>query len=307
MPSVLNDAEEFILMSGYFRGSTRLRYSCGRRFQAEEKMKPTAGATGEDKIEQFGVQSVEIGLRVLRALVDARRPMMLKDIAKSLNMPAAKVHRYLVSLIRAGMVDQNGFGGRYELGSFALNVGLAAFNQLDVIRIAGVVTVELRDRTDQTSMLAVWGNYGPTIVRWEECRRPITVSVRGVGSVLRLLDSATGLVFAAFLPRDSTAEMINAEMGRRDRAAVEKELTKIRTRGLARVRGQQLTSVNALSAPVFDHTNKIVGAITLLGPESQFNADWDGSLARELRSISTQTSKRLGATIEMGSERSHDD
>ena len=175
-------------------------------------MKATAGAAREGKTGQFGVQSVEIGLRVLRALVDARHPVMLKDLARSLNMPAAKVHRYLVSLIRAEMVDQNGSGGRYELGSFALNVGLAAFNQLDVVRIAGVVTAELRDRTDQTSMLAVWGIYGPTIVRWEECRRPIAVSVR-VGSVLRLLDSATGLMFAAFLPRDSTAEMINTKWG----------------------------------------------------------------------------------------------
>jgi DNA-binding IclR family transcriptional regulator len=261
-------------------------------------MKPAAGATREG---QFGVQSVEIGLRVLSALVDARHPVMLKDIAKSVNMPAAKVHRYLVSLIRAGMVDQNGSGGRYELGSFALNVGLAAFGQLDFVRIAGAAAAELRDRTDQTSMLAVWGSYGPTIVHWEECRRPIAVSVR-VGSVLRLLDSATGLVFAAFLPRDRTAEMINAGMVNHDRAAVEKELTKIRTRGLARVRGQQLASVNALSAPVFDHTNKIVAAITLLGPESQFNTDWDGSLALELRSTCIQTSKRLGATTGMGSE-----
>jgi DNA-binding IclR family transcriptional regulator len=74
-------------------------------------------------------------------------------------------------------------------------------------------------------MLAVWGSYGPTIVRWEECRLPIAVSVR-VGSVLRLLDSATGLVFAAFLPRDRTAEMINIGIMNHDRAAVEKELRK---------------------------------------------------------------------------------
>jgi len=269
-------------------------------------MKRAAGEAQKGKAGQFGVQSVEIGLRVLKALVDARHPVMLKDIAKRLNMPAAKVHRYLVSLIRAEMVDQNGSGGRYELGSFALNVGLASFDQLDFVRIAGVATAELRDRTDQTSMLAVWGSYGPTIVRWEECRRPIAVSVR-VGSVLRLLDSATGLVFAAFLPRDRTAEMIKIGMVNHDRAAVEKELAKIRVRGLARVRGQQLASVNALSAPIFDHTNKIVAAITILGPERQFNTDWDGSLAQELQSISTQTSKRLGATIEMGSERSYDD
>ena len=57
---------------------------------------------GEGK---HGVQSLEIGMGILRAMVNGQRSMMLKDIAAAAEMPASKAHRYLVSLIRAGLVE----------------------------------------------------------------------------------------------------------------------------------------------------------------------------------------------------------
>lgn len=243
---------------------------------------------------QFGVQSVEIGLRVLAVLAEAYRPLMLRDIAKALKMPPAKVHRYLVSLTRAGMVEQAGTGGRYGLGPLALGVGLAALNQLDVVRIAGAAIADLRDSTDQTALLAIWGAAGPTVVRWEECRRPVAVNVR-VGSVLGLLDSASGLVFAAFLPRDLTEERLAEEMDGHDPKEVEAQLAEVRARGMALVRGNQLASINAMSAPVFDHRCHLAAVITILGPERRFAVAWDDTVAQQLKAAARQVSLRLGA------------
>ena len=242
---------------------------------------------------QFGVQSVEIGLRVLAVLAQAYQPLMLRDIAKAMGMPAAKVHRYLVSLAREGMVEQDGAGARYGLGPLALTVGLAALHQLDVVRYSAAAVAELRDRTNQTAMLAIWGAAGPTIVRWEECRRPIAINVR-VGSVLSLLDSATGLVFAAFLPRHLTEEKLGEEMRDHNRDDVEKLLADVLSRGMSMVRGNQLASINAISAPVFDHTMNIVAALTILGPERRFEVNLDSVEVEVLRSTARQVSGRLG-------------
>jgi DNA-binding IclR family transcriptional regulator len=249
---------------------------------------------------QFGVQSVEIGLRVLAVLAKAYQPMMLRDLARTMGMPSAKVHRYLVSLAREGMVEQETAGGRYSLGPLALSVGLAALHQLDVVKICGAAAADLRDRTDLTVLLAIWGSAGPTIVRWEESRRPIAVNVR-VGSVLTLLESATGLVFAAFLPRHVTEEKLAEEMrDHPDRDEVESLLAKVRARGIALVRGNQLTSINAISAPIFDHTGNLAAALTILGPERRFNVRWDSVEARDLKEIAGQLSERLGHSQKVG-------
>jgi DNA-binding IclR family transcriptional regulator len=228
--------------------------------------------------------------------------MMLSELAKAVAMPSAKVHRYLASLSRAGIVEQDGPGGRYALGPLALTLGLSALHQLDHVRAAGAAVAALRDRTEQTGLVAVWGSAGPTIVRWEECRRPMAVNVR-VGSVLRLLDSATGLVFAAFLPRHVTESLLASEMQGRDAEQVEQHLAEVRARKMARVRGQQMASINALSAPVFDHSGSLVAVMTLLGPETQFDVTWDGPLAAALRAAASEASARLGAAVPDASAR----
>ncbi len=251
-----------------------------------------AGENGTGKA-QFGVQSVEIGLRVLAVLAQAQQPSMLRDIAKEMAMPAAKVHRYLVSLARAGMVEQEGSGGRYGLGPLALSIGLAALHQLDVMKISAAAIADLRDRTNQTAMLAIWGAGGPTIVRWEECRRPVAINVR-VGSALTLLDSATGLVFAAYLPRHMTEDKLAEEMHDHNRSDVEKTLAEVRARGMAIVRGNQLASINAASAPVFDHTSHIVAALTILGPERRFKVNLQSAEVEALRATAAEVSERLG-------------
>lgn len=61
----------------------------------------------EESGGKHGVQSLEIGMSILRAMVNGRRSMMLKEIAAAAEMPASKAHRYLVSLIRAGLVEQD--------------------------------------------------------------------------------------------------------------------------------------------------------------------------------------------------------
>lgn len=256
-------------------------------------MNPGGSAHAVAGRSQPGVKSVQVGLRLVAALAEAYRPMMLSELARVAGMPSAKAHRYLVSLCKSGIVEQEGPGGRYALGPLALAVGLSALHQLEPVRVAGEAVAALRDRTDQTGLVAVWGSAGPTIVRWEECRRPMAVNVR-VGSVLRLLDSATGLVFAAFLPRHLTAKLLALEVRGRDAAEVESRLAEVRARGMARVRGLQMASINALSAPVFDRAGGLVAVMTLLGPETHFDVAWDGALARALREAAQAASARLG-------------
>jgi len=83
-----------------------------------------------------GIQSIEVGVPLLRVLADHGAPMMLRDLAKAAGMPAAKAHRYLVSFVRTGLVTQDPLSGRYDLGHFALDLGLASLARLDAVRVA---------------------------------------------------------------------------------------------------------------------------------------------------------------------------
>ena len=85
--------------------------------------------------DRQGIQSIEVGFRLLDVLARNGRPMMLRDIAKGAGMPAAKAHRYMISFMRTGMIEQDSGSGRYLLGSYALDVGLSALGRLDPVRL----------------------------------------------------------------------------------------------------------------------------------------------------------------------------
>ena len=69
---------------------------------------------------------------LLAALVDAGKPLtLLRDPGAGAGMTSAKAHPYLVSFIRVGLVQQDGATGQYELGPFALQMGLVSLQRLD--------------------------------------------------------------------------------------------------------------------------------------------------------------------------------
>ncbi len=260
-------------------------------------------APDPDTDSRQGIQSIEVGVPLLRVLAEQGGPIMLRDLARAADMPAAKAHRYLVSFMRVGLVAQDPQSGRYELGSFALELGLARLARLDAVRVATPILEELNEETGETVALAVWGNMGPTFVRWIESRRPVSVNLR-TGDVMPLLHSATGLCFATFLDTPTVRQRVAGEMElvlksrdpRPPRSQKEfDELTaEARSHGLTRTQGTVIPSVNGYSAPVFNHDGQMAVAITSLGPASQFPNAWNSAVAKAVLSAARRASAELG-------------
>lgn len=246
-----------------------------------------------------GIQSVEVGLRVLDVLTRADGALALKDISRLTGLSASQAHRYLASLMRQDMVMQDPTTGRYDLGKAALRVGLAALNRLDMVQVAEEGLRTLVTRVSQTAMLAIWGERGPTAVRWRRGRSLIFASV-GVGASFPLLQSATGNVFLAYLPASITRPIVEAELTdaatrgvKRAEADVETIIATVRRQRYAELDDHFVPGIWALGAPIFDFQGEIVAALTLMGNAS------DGDEARdrartELLSVASETSERLG-------------
>jgi DNA-binding IclR family transcriptional regulator len=255
---------------------------------------------------QQGVQSVEVAGRLLRVLVDHGQSMMLRDLANAAGMAAAKVHRYLVSLQRLGLVAQDPRSGRYDLANFALELGLARQARVDVIAADAEELEKLRDATQETVQLAVWGEKGATVVRVLEAHG-MNFFVTRVGAVMPLTSSATGLVFAAFLPHTMTHDLISKDLeenrrssagrGPKTKKDLDAVLGEIIKHGLARVQGTVTRGINALSAPIFDHESKLVAAITVLGPERRLDVAWEEEAAAAVSRAASNVSLALGHLV----------
>jgi DNA-binding IclR family transcriptional regulator len=214
-------------------------------------------------------------------------------------MPPAKAHRYLVSLSRVGLVEQNDATGLYDLGRFAVELGLSALGRLSPVSAAEPFLHELREVTQQTVALAVWGGEGPVIVRWLGLDTPVAATLR-VGSIMPLTRSASGLVFASFLPERTIGDLVKDELaenrrtGRRPRSRQELSAVtaEISSCGYA-LTSDFIPGISGIAAPVFDHDRSMVLALVTLGYTAPFMAD-RARIQSAVERVSRSLSTRLG-------------
>ncbi len=253
--------------------------------------------------EQRAVQSVEVGGRLLLALADQRSPMTLKDLAAVAGLTPSRAHPYLVSFGRLRLIEQRADTGRYALGPAALQLGLSCLQQLDPFRVAQPVAEELAASTGYAVALAVWGNFGPTVVRMIDARQPLHVSMRA-GTVMSILGTATGRAFAAALPAERLQQALAGALGdaavpgvarpAADAEAHRAAVNEVTLHGVTRALGRPIPGVNAFSAAALDHEGAPAIVITALGHQDHFPIAWTSSAALAVKAAAAEISSRLG-------------
>jgi len=266
------------------------------------KRKGAVATMADTQQSQRRVQSIEVGFRVLRVLRTAQGALPLREIAARAGMPPSKVHLYLVSFLREGMAYQDPQNGYYGLGSFAIQLGLAAIRQLDVVALAADTLVELRDKTDCAIYLTLWGDRGPCIVSKADGTLQGAFSLR-LGYILPITTTATGLVFLSHLPDYETARALDAqrayEGGRAAHPPSKKEIAesieKVRQQGYASTVGLLNRNFAGIAAPIFDYSSRIAATLTLLGPSEFFNRSRQKEFVNALLAATRAVSQRMGA------------
>lgn len=245
------------------------------------------------------IQSVEYGVRLLEVLAAAPGTLALRDVAKAGRMSRSQTHRYLLSYVNTGLVRQDPATGDYELGPVALRIGLSALRRCEPIAVANEALSALIERTGHTGLVTVWGEYGPTIVRLAQGRRPVVMSLQ-VGSTVPIFGSAAGHIFLAHLPRSvATAaakqawKNMNPDNPNGWKAMLAKFEHEVRVSNFASVCGTTIPGLSAIGAPVLDSQGQIVAVIGLVA-HSDVALEQNSDAIAALKDASHSASERLG-------------
>jgi len=256
--------------------------------------------TDPARVEQIGVQSVEVAGHLLKTLATLEGPQTLTALSAAAGLPPAKSHRYLVSLIRAGFIEQSASDGRYDFGGAARLIGRVAMNRLDIVRIGTPILSKLRDDLRETVFMGVWTPQGAMVIEWFDIVRPVSVVIRP-GSILPLHTSALGLVCAAFLSPEvvgrapqSLDPRMNTQPPRLSKAKEAARLEEIRRSGFSVVQGDLIAGLDAIAVPVLDHKQDLVACLAAVGSSGVLDIAPEGRVVRELKISAQRFSKLLG-------------
>jgi DNA-binding IclR family transcriptional regulator len=292
-------------------------------------------SSAADAKPQRGVQSLDSTGELLTALVTAARPLSLRDLAAAAGMPPAKAFPHLVSLLKIGLLTRDA-AGCFEAGPLALELGLIGLQRLSPTREAEPEVVELAASTGMSVAMAVLGPLGPTVVRLEESARPLHVSLR-VGTVMSLVNTAIGRVFAAYVADDVRVGLLAQDhlrlagdcaggadgLAAKAASAAHHEtardaneapgfaplgkayaqcLAQIRADGIDTALSRPVPGISTLAAPVLDHTGSICLVLALMGPSGSFDSELAGDPAQTLRAATSRLSRRFGWMAAPGAE-----
>lgn len=257
-----------------------------------------------DRSSQQGVQALEIGLELALLMASANdAELPLSEIARRAKMSTSKIHRYMVSLSRAGIIQQNFTTGHYSIAPFAIELGLMAQSQLDPIAAAETVIERLHAKIRLPVAASIWTSNGPVIVRRAELQYPLIIGT-AIGTALPVATSSIGRIFAAFGRSDEIDRLLDQEFlskspptlhgQKMTKVAFKRLIREVREIGIASQQGDLILGLQAIAAPVFDAEGRMVMCLSVVALDAEKHFGPESSEALALREASSELSRNLG-------------
>ncbi|MHA6793537.1 IclR family transcriptional regulator [Pseudonocardia bannensis] len=246
-----------------------------------------------------GVQSVDRAISVLEILA-RRGEAGVSEVAAEIDVHKSTAFRLLGALEGRGLVEQTTDRGKYRLGFGLIPLAGAVSGRLEVTRQGRDVCEQLAAKFGETVNLAVLQE--TYAVNVDEARGPSTVAAHNwVGRLTPLHCTSSGKVLLAHLPPERlSAVLADSELTgltpstRTTRAALDAELADVRENGFAVAVEEYETGLNAVAAPVLDHTGAVVAALSVSGPSYRLPPDRMQELVPVLLDGAGEISRRMG-------------
>lgn len=249
-----------------------------------------------------GIGSLEIGLTILNYIASASKPPSLKELSGALGLSPSRAHKYLVSLLREGYINQVN-QTQYTLGNSSLTLGISALRRINPIQLSYDAVDRLNEQIDKTLSVTVWNGNGPLVIKWLDSSQPISVNVR-LGAELSALNSAAGRIYLAHLPESRRKQLVDQHYknsrtlpknrGRPvTREELQPHLDSILRDNYCAFFSDYLPEINVLSMPIFDINGRIATVITVLGMELDTDISEGSYLFEKLRACSELVTKQI--------------
>jgi DNA-binding IclR family transcriptional regulator len=236
--------------------------------------------------------TLDLALRVFEHLAYQSQPMPLGEIAKQFSSSKATIYRHLQALVQRGFVHQDEVSGNYEIGVKLVVLGEAARNRFDIARAARDELVVLRDTTQQAATVCGLIQGSVVVLDLIQGRTLVEFGTRP-GTRLDLEGSAHGKVWLAFGADQVSAGQGTARGGAKA-TALASEVAKTRRRGWASAPNEVVDGVNALAAPVFDHSGRMAGSVAIVGATQFIQADPSRVQVEAVMKAAKRISRALG-------------
>jgi IclR family pca regulon transcriptional regulator len=242
---------------------------------------------------------------VLRCFTSKRPELGISELADELEMSKSTVHRYAVTLVALGYLEQLNSSHKYRLGLRVADLGMSALNATGLKEHAHPSLEELRQTSGYTVSMAVLDGadirYLDRLPSFRREQAKVDLDLRP-GSALPAHRTAMGKVLLAHLPEDELRRRIDglgepvghAQQTVAGKGALRLELAQVREAGLAVNGKEHASELLSIAVPVRNDVGDVVAAIDMTARAGTISRD---QLLDAFRAHLIATADRISARL----------
>lgn len=244
------------------------------------------------------VQSVDRALTILDLLARDGEAT-LSAMAREIGVHKSTVGRLTEALVGHGLVEPGSGGAGYRLGVGCLRLAGATASRLDLAVEAQPVCDELSVQIGETTNVAITRD--GVAINVCQAEADTAVAMRNwIGQHTALHATSNGKVLMAHLPAGDRRDLLDAQLERFtaqtsvDPEGLAAELERIRACGWAYAVEEFEGGLNAVAAPVYDHSGGVVAGISVAGPSYRMPIDRLPEVREPVVRAAEALSRRMG-------------
>lgn len=260
----------------------------------------TPGMGSRREKATYRIAQVERALDLLEAVGSYPGELGITEVCGKLGLSKEQAMKLLSSLERRGYIRRDETD-RYHLGLKAFETGMSFLHQRRLWKEAEPVLEELKNRSSETTYLAVLDGNQATVLLVQDSPQSVLAKVK-LGQSLPAHASAAGKALLAFLPPAELDRIFDEQDLKPftsktlpDLHRLKAHLQEVGRSGYAVEDEEVEEGLKGIAAPVRDATGRVVAAVGLLGPSSHLP---EKRIEEELKLLITEAaltlSQRLG-------------
>ena len=241
------------------------------------------------KEEGDSIKGLEKGLKILFLLTEHNTSLNIAFISRRLSLPRSTTYRYINTLKKWGLIEEDAKRGYYRLGKGLLELSAPLRRSLDYVDIAYPIMEELHRETGESIVLAAIYGYKAIWVEKIDSHHTLRISC-DPGTTQYLHAGASAKVILAYLDEHKQEEIVKTiglpkltDKTITQWEILKEDLKNIRSKGIAVSNSEVDPGVVAIAAPLFDHKGQIWGSLSVVGPEQRLGPQAQALIAEKVK------------------------
>jgi len=247
------------------------------------------------------IKSVERALEVLEILTNNPHGLGVTELSLKLDIAKSTSHRLLNTLSAYNYVSKDEQTDNYFIGTRVLYIANELLENLNLVNLAKDKINQLSETSNETVHLCLFDSDEVVYIDKVDSNKSIRMHSK-IGKRSPMHSTGVGKAILAFLPNEEPKKILQTKnMNKFTENTITSisqmmiELEDINKKGYAIDDIENEEGVRCVAAPIFNHINKPVAAISISGPSNRITLERiQSNLGKDIIDTANFISKKLG-------------